>query len=187
VIIIVHSLGASSESGDRAALWQFWCLFLSTAVYYAIEEWILEENDFMKLRQLRLRTMPDNSFLSYLEFYVRVMIVVILGFAATIPGVLMDRGVRGIDAGLLCLVLIFNLFLFWDVLVCIGGQVDMIWRVFLGDLAGALLSLGYFYWHDRSPGVAVLLLILFAVIVLQLKAISWGDLVVRFAKRDRLR
>ena len=187
VIVIIHSLQTSSASSDLGALWQFWCLFLTTAVYYAIEEWILEERDFAKLRQLRIDSWPNARFLAYLEFYVRVTIVVILGFTATIPGIMMDRGVRGIDAGLLCLVFIFNLFLFWDVVVCIGGQVDMIWRVFWGDLGGALLCLGYFYWHDRAPVIAVFFLIIFAVIVLQLQSILSSDLVIRFAARDRLR
>jgi len=185
-LAVYQSLSPQADR-DRYSLAQFWSLFGLTVLYYTVNEWFLEERHFFPLRQLHWGN-KWQRMLPHLEFWIRVLMVVVLGFTATVPGLLMRFGFKDIDAGFLCLLLLYNLFLVWDVIVATGGQVNLVWKFFGGDLLGAIISLAFFRWYDSHREVGgVLIIILVIVIGNQVVRLEWANLLARLVRRDRLR
>lgn len=195
IIVLVIALAAlfvqlSSRINDpeRQSLVQFYIVFAATALFYYMEECKLEEENFDRLRSLRWPSSSEKNWLPYAEFYMRVLILVVIGFAGAAPPLLMRYGFDSVDAGLSCLVVVYNLFLLWDTLVAIGGEVELVWRLFKLDLIGSVSTWLYLMAHHSWPDLGSIVIILLVVInVLQIKAIDLGAWFRRLTKRQLLR
>jgi len=179
-----------NDRGDGATLVQFWLVFVATGLFYYLEECMIEEESFHRLRNLRWpRIGPEQGALSLqsLEYVVRVAAFVVLGVVGALIYRLNDYGLSGIDAGFIGLALVYILFLLWDVLVAVGGEVEMIWRLFWCDLIGTLLTLFLVLFHQYGliSGIATSGLIV--IIVLQVHSANLGPFLGRFLRRETLR
>ena len=185
-LIFIESLRAP-EGTDQYLIGQFWTLFGLTVLYYTVNEWFLEERHCLRLRQLAWHNRYHKA-LPQVEFWMRVSMTALLGFTAALHSLLKKIGVNDIDTGFFCLLLLYNLFLLWDVIVAIGGQVQLVWSFFWADLLGALISFGFYSSYVTHKAVAaVLASILLLLIAYQFFRLEWLEFVKRLWTRDKLR
>jgi hypothetical protein len=140
----------SRHHGDMAM--EYWFLFSVTAVYYIINELAFEEKNVADLRKLRF-------FLNYLEFGIRVLIVVGLALAAE-PLIDSHDASSDIVTSLKILILIYGAFLLWDVIVFLGGQRQILKYLWIADALGfvaTLASLKYFRETDMERLIVILM------------------------------
>jgi len=138
------------HKGEPLAL-QYCVIFGLTAIYYLINELAIEETKVAQLRSLKYG-------LQHVEFWIRVGIVVGLAFAAE-P--LLDPSDARADIGRSILILkgIYGAFLVWDLVVVLGGQRRVLGIIWMGDVAGLLVTGLSPYWRNTDwEGVLLLLL-----------------------------
>jgi|GEM_PF-3597022 len=127
---------------------QFWIILLITALYYAIAEWVLEERDYIKLRQLRR---------AKLEFRVRVFLAIMFGVAVAGAPDILQFGLGPYHISFFLLAIIYLGFLYWDVIVAGDGAPELVRRVVVYDFIGMLLALACLWTHVLYPNVVAFL------------------------------
>lgn len=159
----------ASNSQERMFTEQFWAILFLTALYYAVAEWALEEQDFGKLRTLawpqRVPFPLSRVRLPIFEFWLRVGLAGIFGVAAAGIPEIFRTGLSSIHASFILLAIIYLLFLFWDLIVYEGGQKEhqeIVDRVVWYDFGGAILILLCLWTHHRWPDVATFLIMITA-------------------------
>jgi len=173
IFYLWHILGVLRGSDEDVVITElFWAILFLTALYYAIAEWLLEEQDFQLLHTLVWPTYVPSWIrnrkwltLAGVEFWIRALLVSAFGVAAAgIPEPL-RLGLSPIHSSFFVLSIIYLLFLFWDLIVCEGGQIALAWRVVWGDLMGALLTLSCLWTHRAYPRCAGLLFIMTLIFI----------------------
>jgi hypothetical protein len=159
LVFLLHEiLTPLNRRYDEFFMGLFITIFVLTLMYYFVSEWVLEERRFYDLRMLTSTRHPKLAkALPYIEFYLRVLNALVLGLAASIPATISARLAEiGLDldpigCGLAFMVILYNLFLLWDMIVQEGGQPDVIKGYFFGDLVGAILTLICFWAYPQHP------------------------------------
>jgi hypothetical protein len=168
--LVVYAVGEFAYETTEPEAAQFWLAFLITAIYYTICEWRIEEQYFSNLRNLKwrddsLRGLWIVSFwiaplraipLAFLEFVIRVAVVVLLAAAVTAIPRGSRMGITGVHAGYVVIIGVYLLFLLWDVLLVEGKQEELAHRFLVPDLIGFGLIAASFYFHHKSPQVGTI-------------------------------
>ena len=148
------------QTEDVTLRTQFWAILLLSALYYLVAEWVLEENDYHKLRDL-----PWARF----EFWLRVGLGVMFGMA--IPGLpeALRFGLGDLHASFFFVSIIYLGFLLWDVVVASCGATHLVKRVVGTDFGGLVLILICLWTHATYPNLAgILTLVAFGLPLIQL-------------------
>ena len=166
---VIHGM---KNPADRTLAVEYGGLLLITAVFYFVEELALEEDWFLKLRGLKWPAKIGAPFLrpfrwiplDRLEFIVRVCIVVVFGLAAS-GAEFSSWGLDMWDSGILLMLFIYCLFLFWDCLMLEGGEIDIASSASVGDLTGGVATTIFFFTHKSNPEIAGPALVALSVVV----------------------
>jgi uncharacterized protein with PQ loop repeat len=185
VALLVFAFQMVLNVSDRAmrllTVWYF-TIFVTSSLYYFLEGWMQEEQQFFKLRSLKR---PWTN----IEFVIRVLNVVVIGFAAVVPSMLSERfGIDRVGSGMYFMVLLYDLFLFWDWVVCEGGKRMDKDVPFVGDILGAISTLIVLWFHKVSEVTTALATIALVVIVVyQVGKSGIVEFLKTRIKRERLR
>lgn len=156
---------AVDQSEDVYATEFFWTILFLSALYYLIAEWVLEERDYHKLRNMSPRRRA-------VEFWWRVALGALFGVAvAGLPEFFFRELGGRIHASTFALLLIYAGFLLWDLIVATGGQVEMAWRVVRGDFVGLLLVAACLWTHENKAMQMITFFLAGALIV-----VIWSSL-----------
>lgn len=148
---------------------QFLLLFGATTLYYLLSEWVLEELQFARLRDVKSPTWWIRwPTFSQLEFGIRVLVVILLGLSVAPPTVWLDAlGLDRVCWGLFAMAAIYECFLLWDLIVLVGGARDLATALFFGDLAGGFLTLVYLWLHDQPEWASPVAMVFFVIVIFQ--------------------
>lgn len=172
VAYFVKVIRGMPNPADRTLAVEYGGLLLITAVFYFVEELALEEDWFLKLRALKWPAKIGAPYLrpfrriplDRLEFIIRVCIVVVFGLAAS-GAEFSSWGLDMWDSGIVLMLFVYCLFLFWDSLMLEGGEVDIASSAAVGDMTGGVATIIFFYTHKSNPEIAGSALVALLVVV----------------------
>jgi len=146
-------------------------VFLTSALYYLVAEWLLEKEQFLDYQKLewaadsswifRLLKKAKLTFSSF-EFWVRAVAGVLFGLVVILPPIFPSS--HELHSRFFYLALVYFYFLIWDLAIVDGGgeagRTLLKKTVIFTDTSGALLCLFALWLHDYIPGLSTLLIVI---------------------------
>jgi hypothetical protein len=172
-VLLLVGLLKKTQDGEGDSSVQFWVIFGLTALYYGFSEWTIETCNYQELRSLTwvaqapfwLRPLRWFGSPKWLEWWIRVIIIVLFGItAAGVPEVI-RFGLSQMHAQYAAMIVIYGVFLLWDLVLVEGGATKLAWSFFWPDFIGYCLMVGYYCLHHIWNTTAVVDLSLLAVLV----------------------